>query len=116
MQDLITKKAEDTLNAVGNSFNPKPARSQQDFLSKLLPSTLGRLIPGFTPPPPPNPVADVPVIGGIAEAVPALRNIPGLSLIPKPEGVEAEEARILNNAIEQVFFFCCCCVCSPEYL
>ncbi|VDD87512.1 unnamed protein product [Enterobius vermicularis] len=85
LQDLITKKAEDTLNAVGNSFNPKPARSQQDFLSKLLPSTLGRLIPGFTPPPPPNPVADVPVIGGIAEAVPALRNIPGLSLIPKPE-------------------------------
>lgn len=101
LQDLITKKAEDTLNAVGKTFNPQPERSQQDLLSNLIPSGLSRLIPGFTPPPPPNPVADVPVIGGIAEAVPAIRNIPGLSFIPKPHGVQAEEARSLNSAIEQ---------------
>uniref|UniRef100_A0A158R476 LRRCT domain-containing protein n=1 Tax=Syphacia muris TaxID=451379 RepID=A0A158R476_9BILA len=100
LQDLITKKAEETLSVVSKSLNPQILKND-DFLSGFVPSGIMRMISSELTPPPPNPVADVPIIGGIAEAVPAIRNIPGLSFIPKPHGIHAEEAKSLNSAIEQ---------------
>lgn len=104
LKELMIKKANDTLAALGATASRIPG---QEILSNLIPRGMPRGIgmeryfPNLQGPASPNPFSNVPVIGAITEAIPAMRNIPGLNFIPKAEGDQVEEVRNLNNAIEQ---------------
>lgn len=93
LKDLMIQKANNTLQSSMRSLGlDQNSQARNDLLQRFLPA-LGGLGGGSN--------GASPILGSLTQAIPALRNIPGLSMLPAPEGGGSPSSRNLDSAVEQ---------------
>lgn len=101
LKELMIKKANETLNAVSRTLNGNRAQAPVPYPIEAAFPGVVLMVPEVPALESPGSLSRIPIIGGITEALPAMRNIPGLNFIPKLGGQQTGEVSALNGAIEQ---------------
>ncbi|CAI4225304.1 unnamed protein product [Auanema sp. JU1783] len=101
LKDLMMKKANDTINEGMKTLGLNGPNSQRSLISSFIPGLNGIQGAVGSSSSFGNVASGIPVLGTLTQAIPSLRNFPGMNL---PTGTGAQNVptnRKLNSAIEQ---------------